>query len=98
VLSVIRNFSSPVLLVVSCGKKIKRYMDSQPHRERFNMEPCRSCEKNRLSHIETGAENCCKHKKQPPSVAVLWSHKNRPTNIKTKKTQTPIPRKKFDLV
>ena len=36
-------------------KNGRRYMDSQPHRRLFNMDPCRACEEKWLSHIETGA-------------------------------------------
>jgi hypothetical protein len=42
---------------------------SQPQESGFNIEACWRCDENRLSHIETEAENRCKHKTKPPSQA-----------------------------
>jgi hypothetical protein len=50
-------------------KKMGDMLFSQPQEGVFNMEPCTSCDGKRLSHIETGVENCCKNKKQPPPTA-----------------------------
>ena len=47
-------------------------MDSQGQEDAFNIEVCWACDRNRLSHIETGAEKRCKHKKQPHTIAGLW--------------------------
>ena len=62
-----------VLCNDSCGKNSERYMDSQGQECVFNIEPCTACEQIRLSHIETGAEKRCKHKKQLFPFADLWN-------------------------
>jgi hypothetical protein len=60
-------------------------MDSQPQERAFNIDPCTPCDKNRLSHIETGAEKRCSNKTASPSQTDMWNTVNRKAHIKTKK-------------
>jgi hypothetical protein len=60
------------LFMVSCEEINKRYMLSQPHPDRFNIEACWACDKIRLSHIETGAEKQCNKPAEHVYFADLW--------------------------
>ena len=62
-----------LLFIDSCENKSELYMDSQPQEGVFNMVLCWACDKIRISHIETGAEKRCKHKKQLFHFADLWN-------------------------
>jgi hypothetical protein len=57
--------------MVSCGKKIKRYVLSHRHPGGFNIDACWACDKILISHMETGAEKRCGNKTEPPSNADL---------------------------
>jgi hypothetical protein len=46
-------------------------MDSQGQEEAFNMEACWACDKIRISHIETDAENQSNKATEIVSFAVL---------------------------
>jgi hypothetical protein len=46
--------------VVLVEEKSKLYMDSQPQKGAFNMDPCTPCKGKWISHIETGKEKHCK--------------------------------------
>jgi hypothetical protein len=58
-------------MLILVDKNIGLYMDSQGQERAFNMEACWRCDKNWLSHIETGAEKHCKHRNQLFPQAVL---------------------------